>query len=110
MSQTRPQPSTRLQTTEAELASFHVVHGRPLHSSRRLPSVIELGAQTPQPDEVTTTITRPRWEAVKAAAAEHGCEEVKDSLRSIGVVGLTAGTSTPDRVIAEVRTWLEGPN
>ena len=24
-----------------------------------------------------------------------------------GVVGLTAGTSTPERVIDEVRTWLE---
>lgn len=30
--------------------------------------------------------------------------------RGASVVGLTAGTSTPDRVITEVRTWLEGLN
>ncbi len=37
-----------------------------------------------------------------------GAEELRrEWFEGVGVVGLTAGTSTPDRVIAEVRDWLE---
>jgi 4-hydroxy-3-methylbut-2-enyl diphosphate reductase len=37
-----------------------------------------------------------------------GADELRpDWFRGVHVVGLTAGTSTPDRVITEVRAWLE---
>jgi 4-hydroxy-3-methylbut-2-en-1-yl diphosphate reductase len=65
-----------------------VVGGPESNNSRKL---AELARQLGRPAHLVAGAAelRPEWFA--------GC----------GVVGLTAGTSTPDRVIAEVKSWLE---
>lgn len=51
--------------------------------------------------ELAHSLGRPAYQV--AGAAELRPEWFAD----VQVVGVTAGTSTPDRIIAEVRTWLE---
>jgi 4-hydroxy-3-methylbut-2-enyl diphosphate reductase len=51
--------------------------------------------------ELAQTAGRPAYQVASAA------ELRREWFQGVGIVGLTAGTSTPERVIDEVRTWLE---
>jgi len=51
--------------------------------------------------ELAHTAGRPAYQVASAA------ELRREWFQGVGVVGLTAGTSTPERVIDEVRSWLE---
>lgn len=51
--------------------------------------------------ELARKAGRPAYQVANAAELQ------RDWFLDIGVVGLTAGTSTPERVIEEVRAWLE---
>jgi 4-hydroxy-3-methylbut-2-enyl diphosphate reductase len=78
-----------LRRLAAECDAVVVVGGPDSNNSRKLTELArELGR--PAYQVAAATELRPEW------------------FQGVQVVGLTAGTSSPDRVIEEVRAWLEG--
>ena len=89
MTTPRTQAYRRENRCDIDIDQFRMPHGKPLHSSRRLPGQVELGAAEPQMDERLVSMPYRVWERVKAVAAGSGCPGVGDVVTPAEAIALT---------------------